>query len=159
MKKTIATMGLTLGFLCLAFVTIAHASWFTDEIMKVRKWFSVGTNTKLGTATIVNNVVGDKALVIRAASGQTADILDIQNSSGTSLVSFGSAGGVTNSIFFAEPSVTSDPCPGWATTYGAAVMARAVFHNGTSGYKCECDSSTDDLKLDADTDGSSVACF
>ncbi|MFN6136820.1 MAG: hypothetical protein ACK475_11190 [Bacteroidota bacterium] len=48
--------------------------------------------------TVVNSTDGNKGLVVAASAGQTANILEVQNSGGTALVSVGSSGALTATV-------------------------------------------------------------
>ena len=65
---------------------------------------TVGSNTSLGTLTIYGHSASDETLVVRAASSQSADILQIQNSGGTELVTVDSSGKL--GINSASPNAT-----------------------------------------------------
>ncbi|MEK9769271.1 MAG: hypothetical protein VW683_10160, partial [Betaproteobacteria bacterium] len=65
---------------------------------------TVGSNTSLGTLTIYGHDAADETLVVRAASSQSADILQIQDNSGTELVTVDSSGKL--GINSASPNAT-----------------------------------------------------
>jgi hypothetical protein len=199
--KTFAK-GLVTGVILMLMVAATNVAWNAWSL-QVRDTATIGghksgTPEILGKLTVESDTASEKTLVIKQRASQTADSIEVQNSSGSELFSVdkdgdvscvniaasgtvaltGAAafsgdvtlgdstsdtitatGGLTSSNFFAVPTVTSDPCPGYASLRGAAAMKRAIFHNGTSDYLCRCDASTDDYKLDADTDGSAVNCF
>ena len=54
----------------------------------------VNGSSQLGTLTVYGHDAADEALVVRAASSQTADILQVQDNSGTELVTVDSSGKV-----------------------------------------------------------------
>ena len=56
--------------------------------------FTIGGTTSLGTLTVYGHDDSDETVVIRAASGQAADILQIQNSGGTELFTIDDTGNV-----------------------------------------------------------------
>jgi hypothetical protein len=66
-------------------------------VVQVNDQLVVGSSaTDLATTTIYGHSASDEALVIRAASGQTADVLEIQNNAGTKIFSINSSGGTLN---------------------------------------------------------------
>jgi len=95
MKKKIAIGSIVFAAVVCLFVGAASASWWHAEVFKVRQWFSVGSNTKLGKATIANHTAGDDVLHIRGASGQSGDMIEVSNSSGTKLMSVDKDGDLT----------------------------------------------------------------
>jgi hypothetical protein len=144
------------------------AGHYTHTRVKISKFLTVGTISKGGEVTI--------------QSDGTDKILSGKNSSGTEVCSFDADGnlvavGLTSSgavsftgnitlgdtvtdtvtvngstvmdASFKPDAVTADPCTG--TGYGPG----SIFWNATSGYLCECDASTDDLKVVDE----STACF
>ncbi len=53
---------------------------------------SIGTASGLGQLAVANTSASQVGLVVRGASGQTGDLLQLQNSSGTALTTFGPDG-------------------------------------------------------------------
>lgn len=183
MEKRLMAIGLFVSMI--GFGVLANAGMFSSQIETVQRWLGVGTTAKLATVTIVNNS-DDEAIVIKANASQTENIIDIQNSAGTSLASFNSSGALSGAVaastltttgnvtlgnaaadettvtgglilseILAVDKVTADPCPGYASTYGATKMEGTIFYNNTSDYMCYCDGSTDDIKMNDNT----TACF
>lgn len=160
MKSKIMLVAMAfLMFVCGA----AYGSWFTHTIVKVQKYLTVGTGTVAGNVTVSGPAAND-LVVIRAASAQSGDLLDMQNSSGTTLAKFASTGALTSAGLSSTGAIsgttitatglvklkaaTSDPC-------AVAGGPGTIFFNATASVMCYCDGSSQDLKVD----GTSSACF
>lgn len=140
----------------IAIITIAVSpearGAFYKTMWKVKNYLTVGTSTHYSSRVSINTKsAATKGVVARGVSGQTANMLEVQNSSGTALMKVASDGDLTavDGVFTGKVNLmdaTSDICP----FYGPKTM----FWNAPSGYPCYCDGSSADLKTD-----NSTACF
>lgn len=94
MKKRIAIVAVVALFFAVGVGTLS-AAWFTDQVVKVGKYLTVGTSSKLGKATVQNYTAADDVLHLRMATSQTGDALDITDSSGTTVSKIDKDGDLT----------------------------------------------------------------
>lgn len=130
MKKFFAVC---LGVCLTLFTAIAGAAWYsTGDPFKVLKWVTIGTSTKAAMLTLVNATASDIALLIRGASSQSGNLLTIETSAGTDLITVNSSG----QIALASTAVAyKDICLGLSglTSDGASWAAPTIAQVATAG--------------------------
>jgi len=110
---------------------------------------AVDGNT-LGSATVTTTAAATKALVVKGAASQSANIMEVQNSSSTALVSVASTGAINVSSGSATPLTT---------TSSGGTSAEFKSSAGYNGFRVGCDSSTGVPYVALDTNSSQKGYF
>lgn len=132
--------------------SIAAAAWFTDDIVRVRSWLTVGTATKSGMVSVTNLATTNDMIHLDGIASQTGDFLEANNSSGTVIAKIDVNGAITTATAPVLTAKTADPCNGTGFSSGS------IFYNTTDKTLCYCNNNTG-TRVALEIDASSDNCF
>jgi len=137
-----------LGLVALICAVAYAAGGWTHWQVYVQNGLAVANTARTGATTLGTTATTTDVLHIDGIASQTADYVEIDNSSGTVQFKVASDGMVQ------LVSKTSNPCV-------AGTSAGRIFFNGSSGTMCYCGGSTDGLKggKSLKIDGTSSSCY